>query len=89
MGWESTGFVIRSSYRKKVFFELSKPQRPSEIAKKLDLRLTHVTRALRELKQKSLVNCLNPKEVFGRFYELTPKGKSVLQEIKKIDNSKK
>lgn len=81
MGWDLTAFVVRSSYRKKVFLEFSKPQRPSQIAKKLNLRLTHVTRALRELKQKGLIKCLNPKETIGRFYELTNKGKNTLKEV--------
>ncbi len=87
MGWDSTAFIIRSNYRKRVFLELSKPQRPSQIAKTLDLRLTHVTRALRELKEKTLVKCLNPKESFGRFYELTPKGENVLKEVKNLAKS--
>lgn len=84
MEWDSTAFIIRSSYRKKVFLELSKPQRPSQIAKTLDLRLTHITRALRELKQKKLVECLNPNETMGRFYRLTTKGKKILQEVNKL-----
>lgn len=87
MGWDLTAFIIRSKYRKRVFLELSKPQRPSQIAKTLDLRLTHITRALRELKQKSLVKCLNPNESFGRFYELTSKGESVLKEVKNLAKS--
>lgn len=87
MEWDITAFVIRSSYRKKVFLGLSKPQRPSQIAKTLDLRLTHITRALRELKQKSLIKCLNPKEAIGRFYKLTSKGESILEEIKNLDKS--
>ena len=69
------GFIIRSNYRKNVFKLLDNPIRPSEIAKKLDIRLTHITRELRFLKQKGLVECLNPKERIGRLYQLTKKGK--------------
>ena len=87
MEWDTSAFIIRSNYRKRVFLELSKPQRPSQIAKTLALRLTHVTRALRELKQKNLVKCLNPKESFGRFYELTSKGENVLKEVKNLAKS--
>ena len=87
MAWDLSVFVIRSGYRKGVFLELSKPQRPSQIAKSLKLRLTHVTRALRELKQKGLVKCLNPKEVMGRFYQLTSKGQGILKEVKNLDKS--
>lgn len=87
MEWDLTAFVIRSNYRKKVFLELSKPQRPSQIARTLGLRITHVTRSLRELKQKNLIKCLNPKESFGRFYELTSKGENVLKEVKSLTKS--
>jgi len=72
---ELAGFIIRSGYRKKVFVLLGNPIRPSEIAKKLGIRLTHITRELRELKQKNLIDCLNPKEKVGRLYQLTHKGK--------------
>ena len=72
---ELAGFIIRSSYRKKVFLLLDNPIRPSEIAKKLSIRLTHITRELRELKKTKLVECLNPKERIGRLYQLTSKGK--------------
>jgi len=69
------GFVIRSSYRKRVYVLLDNPIRPSEIAKKLNIRITHITRELRALKSKKLVECLNPKERIGRIYQLTKKGK--------------
>ena len=85
MGWDLIAFIVRSSYRKRVFLELSKVQRPSQIAKSLNLRLTHVTRTIRELADKELVTCLNPKDSMGRFYQLTPKGRSLLQDVKKLD----
>lgn len=56
---------------------LNKPIRPSEIAKKLGIRLTHITRELRALKSRKLVECLNPKERVGRLYQLTIKGKKL------------
>lgn len=82
--WDNLGFVMRSKYRKGVFFSLEKPIRPSQIAKNLDLRLTHVTRVLRELKQKGFVKCLNPKEIIGRFYVLTEEGKKLIKQVKKL-----
>ena len=82
VGWNNISFIERSQYRKNVFLSLEKAIRPSEIAKKLDLRLTHITRALRELKSKGIVKCLNPKERIGRFYTLTKKGKEILKKIK-------
>ena len=78
---ELAGFIIRSSYRKKAFMMLENPIRPSEIAKKLNIRLTHITRELRALKGHNLVECLNPKERIGRIYELTKKGKKLKKDM--------
>jgi predicted transcriptional regulator len=78
---ELAGFIIRSSYRKQVFVMLDSPIRPSEIAKKLNIRLTHITRELRALKSKKLVECLNPKERIGRLYQLTKRGKLLKKEM--------
>lgn len=75
MSLELAGFILRSEYRKKVFIMLDKPIMPSKIAKELDIRLTHITRELRFLKERGLTECLNPKEKTGRLYQLTKKGK--------------
>ena len=84
VNWNNVGYVTRSKYRKNVFLSLEKPIRPSQITKKLDLRLTHVVRALRELKQRGFVKCLNPKERIGRLYVLTDKGKKLIKKIKRL-----
>lgn len=78
---ELAGFIIRSSYRKQVFLLLDNPIRPSEIAKKLKIRLTHITRELREMKKRKIVECLNPKERIGRLYQLTERGKKLKREM--------
>jgi len=78
---ELAGFIIRSGYRKQVFALLDNPIRPSEIAKKLNLRLTHITRELRELKKRKVVECLNPKERIGRLYQLTEIGNRLKKDM--------
>ena len=78
---QDAGFILRSSYRQKVFVELDNPIRPSEIAKKLNIRLTHITRELRALKERKLVECLNPKERIGRLYQLTAKGRKLKKDM--------
>lgn len=78
---ETAGFILRSEYRKKVFLNLDIPTMPSQIAKKLDIRLTHLTRELRFLKEKGLIECINPKERVGRLYRLTNKGKQLKKEM--------
>ena len=84
MSWDLTGFIVRSKYRSAVFLDLTTAKRPSQISKKLGFRLTHVTRALRELGSKSLVECLNPKDRVGRIYQLTSRGKSLIKKVKDL-----
>lgn len=78
---ELAGFILRSEYRKKVFTNLDNPIMPSQIAKKLKIRLTHITRELRFLREKNLIECINPKERVGRLYRLTAKGKELKKEM--------
>lgn len=78
---ELAGFILRSEYRKSVFLNLDNPIMPSQIAKKLEIRLTHTTRELRFLKEKNLIECINPKEKVGRLYKLTTKGKQLKKEM--------
>ena len=87
---DSIGFIVRSKYRKQVFEKISKKLiQPSEIEKEVDLRFTHVTRELRNLKDKNLIECINPEDKKGRLYRLTSKGMKLKDEMKKeglIDN---
>ena len=80
-GLELAGFILRSEYRKKVFMSMDKLIMPSEIARKLSIRLTHITRELRFLKEKGLVECINPNERVGRLYQLTIKGERLKKEM--------
>lgn len=62
----------------------SGPTMPSSIAVSAGEHLSHVSRALRELAEKDLVNCLTPKIPKNRIYEITPKGKEVLKRLKEM-----
>lgn len=76
------GFVISSSYRKMVLLELSKsPQIPTNIARRLNINVNHVSRALSQLNSKGLVRCINPEERKGRVYILTELGRKVLNRL--------
>ena len=54
---------------------------PSEIAKKINIRLNHVSLFLKELKDKRLVKCLNEESRKGRLYELTELGKNAINKL--------
>ncbi|MGL6298435.1 MAG: MarR family transcriptional regulator [Methanobacteriaceae archaeon] len=72
---ENISFIKLSKHREKVFLNIgTKLKMPSEIAKSTNLVLSDVSRALRGLKDKKLVECLNEDVNQGRLYKLTEKG---------------
>src|SRR5437870_9541545 len=81
--WLDFSFVVSSGYREKVLASLApKPKVPSQLAEETDLRIVHVSRALRELSDRGLVECLTPEvKARGRLYGLTPDGAALLAEL--------
>ena len=55
---------------------------PTEIAEDSRILRNHISNVLRELKEKELVECVNPKSRKGRLYRLTEEGSDILDEIK-------
>lgn len=85
MDWETVSYVFSSELRFKVLIELRKSQQtPSQLARGLSQPISHVSKALSELSDKELVECLTPTRKKGRFYEITKDGEEVLDEISKI-----
>ena len=77
-------FVLRGARRKVVLESLTNPKTPKDIAQECKISTSNVSNALIELKDKGLVNCITPEAHFCRFYELTKKGKELLDKIKEI-----
>jgi ArsR family transcriptional regulator, cadmium/lead-responsive transcriptional repressor len=59
---------------------------PSSIRDDLDVQLSHVSRALKQLAAMELVECLAPGQRKGRLYGITPKGKVIIHELLKEEN---
>jgi len=81
MDWLKYSFVIRGKNRKAVLLSLSNPKTPTQIAEKLKLNLSKVSRALKELENEGLIECLTPDEKVGRIYRRTPAGEKVAEMI--------
>ena len=81
--WSDFSFVVSSGYRERVLSSLApKPKVPRQLAEETDLRIVHVSRALRELSGRGLVECLTPDvKARGRLYGLTPDGAALLSEL--------
>lgn len=81
--FELVSYIMRSSIKAKILELLEKPQTPTQIAKKLDIHRSSVSRSILNLEEKDLVKCLTPDERMCRLYQITGKGKKVLEEVKK------
>lgn len=81
--WNEIGFVISSRYRVAVLERLDEgPATPSQIADDAELSITHISRALRGLRKRSLVELLVPEErKKGRIYGMTDHGEEIWTRI--------
>lgn len=81
--WDVIGYVISSSHRTVVLGRLDDgPATPTQIAKDVDLPITHVSRALQSLRDRDLVELLVPEaRRKGRVYAITSKGEDVWEVI--------
>ena len=75
-------YVKKSSYRTKVVKSLGNDvKRPMEIAEETGILSNHISNVLRQLKEKKIVKCINPKMKKGRLYRLTDEGLNILNDI--------
>ena len=77
------GYVISSTYRTEVMKTLiDQPKIPSKIAADIGIKQNHISNVLKELKNKGLVDIINPEVRKGRYYVLTDRGREIAEELK-------
>ena len=75
-------YVKRSKNRLKVMKSLDGDVKiPSEIAKDAQIHNNHISNILRQLRQRELVECINPEAKKGRLYRLTDSGEKIVQNL--------
>ena len=80
--YELLGFVKISPYRTKTLKSLEKRVKiPSEIAKEQNIETSQVSAALRDLKNKDLVICVNENARKGRLYKCTELGLDIIEKL--------
>ena len=76
------GYVVSSTYRTEVMKTLiEKPKIPSKIAADIGIKQNHISNVLKELKNKGLVDIINPEAKKGRYYRLTKMGEEIAEEL--------
>jgi len=76
------GYIKASNYRIELLKKLiEKPSTPTELANLTKINKGHVSRALKELCGKKLVECGNEEAKKGRMYLITELGKKIIKEL--------
>lgn len=85
--WDVVGHVISSRYRTAVLGRLAdSPATPSRISEDTGIAVTHVSRSLRALRERGLVELLVPEERRkGRVYGITEEGREAWELIETKD----
>ncbi len=81
VNYSELSFVLRGERRKAILLSLNEPKIPKQIAEECKVSIHNISKSLKELADKGLVRCKNPKDKFYRFYELTKKGKQILKHL--------
>lgn len=92
--FELIGFIKRGKNRQKIFSEIDKPVIPSELTKKIYGKASNtyfniVSRSLSELKEKGLVEIVNPDDKTGRIYKKTKLGERISAKLKEFNSKSK
>ena len=75
-------YVSKSSYRVKVIKALGEDAKmPTKIADDSGILPNHISNVLRQLKEKEIVECLNPEMRKGRLYRLSDEGLDILKNL--------
>ena len=83
--YELLSFILRSKKRQEILRNLSEGNKTAtDIVKITRMYKFHVSRALKELKEEKLIDCLNPQDREYKFYKLTSKGKMILKQLEKL-----
>lgn len=85
--WDVVGYVISSNHRTAVLGRLADgPATPTRIGDDVGLSVTHVSRALRALRERDLVELLVPEDRRkGRVYGITTRGRETWTLIESKD----
>lgn len=75
-------YINRSKYRVRTLKAIGEDVKmPKEIAEDSGILQNHISNVLRELKEKDVVECINPNVRKGRLYRLSEDGLDILDKI--------
>lgn len=84
MDWDKYSYVARGRNRKRVLLNLTSPMTPTQLTFIAKVSISHISKALKDLRKMKLVECINPSEKVGKIYKRTEDGDEVAEYLKKI-----
>lgn len=82
MDWGLYAWVNRGSRRKSVLELLAKSEKPlstNDVKKSLKIAISQASFTLKELLDKKLIECINPKDNIGKLYKIGQSGRGILK----------
>lgn len=83
INWNVIGYIVSSKYRVMVIKHLqSNPKTPTQISRSEKTQISHISRALQQLREKDLVELLvSEEQKKGRIYSTTGKGNNAWEKM--------
>lgn len=81
MNWQSLSFVLSSESREKILKALESPNTPTRIAKETETSKAHVSRTLKEMEEREIVELKTPEKRKGKIYTLSEEGEEILRKL--------
>ncbi len=84
MDWGLYAWLKRGNRRREVLKLIANSNKPltvNEIKTKLKIAMAQASFTVKELSDKGLMDCLNPKDKIGKLYKMNKKGKELLNEV--------
>lgn len=82
MDWGLYAWINRGSRRKSVLELLAKSERPlstNDVKKSLKIAISQASFTLKELFDKKLIECVNPKDKIGKLYVISKQGRAIVK----------
>lgn len=80
--YELLSYIRRSSIKRKILQNLQEAKTPTDLKKALGVHRESISRALLELEERGLVECLTPDQPNYRYYKITEKGDKLCKQLK-------
>jgi len=77
-------YLMKGKLKKRILALLDNPKTATMLGKEIKRHRSSISRILLELEKRKLVSCKNPDDNMYRFYQITKKGKNLIEKMKEF-----